>query len=596
MSWSGCWQICRSTVFTASDSLGWVYQFWQAKKKAEVNKSEVKIGADELPAVTQLFTEPYMVQFLLHNTLGGWWVGRHGRESLPVEMPYLRFLGDGTPAAGIFDGWPQTTGELKVLDPCCGSGHFLVAAFEILVRFRMAEEGLAPADACAAVLRDNLHGLEIDERCTQIAAFALALTAWTFPGSGGYRVLPEMHIACSGLAPRATKSEWLALAGDDVRLRNGMEKLYELFQDAPVLGSLIDPTTVGLFGKQQELGVARFEELRPLLDSDTEWASPNSDAQQLALGVTAKGVTKALALLGGSFTLVVTNVPYLLRGKQSDALRLACERYYAKGAADLATVFVERCRGLCARRGTHATVTPQNWLFLGSYEDMRRELLTTQTLDHVTKIGSGATAVASWDVLRALAIVSVVARPDGPVTGLEAADPTESGRAEWVRCGQLLSSSQARQLSNPDARISLTTTDPGPLLNVYAESLQGTSTGDSSRFVAKFWEIPLPARDWEYWQSTVRTTTPWGGREQIVFWEGGSGDLVRSSSSAVRGLSARGHRGVSVTQMRALPCTLFEGTLFDTNAAAPLSRRTRITSTALWLFCSSALFNQEFVE
>jgi hypothetical protein len=115
-------------VFKASDSLGWVYQFWQAKKKDEVNKSEVKIGADELPAVTQLFTEPYMVQFLLHNTLGAWWVGRHGRESLPLDMPYLRFLDDGTPAAGTFDGWPDTAAELKVLDPCCGSGHFLVAA------------------------------------------------------------------------------------------------------------------------------------------------------------------------------------------------------------------------------------------------------------------------------------------------------------------------------------------------------------------------------------------------------------------------------------------------------------------------------------
>ena len=196
-------------VFTASDSLGWVYQFWQAKKKDEVNKSEVKIGADELPAVTQLFTEPYMVQFLLHNTLGAWWVGRRGRDSLPVEMPYLRFLDDGTPAAGTFDGWPKTAAELKLLDPCCGSGHFLVAAFEILVRFRMAEEELSPTEACAAVLSDNLHGLEIDERCTQIAAFALALAAWTFPGAGGHRVLPEMHIACSGLAPRAKKmSGW----------------------------------------------------------------------------------------------------------------------------------------------------------------------------------------------------------------------------------------------------------------------------------------------------------------------------------------------------------------------------------------------------
>ena len=111
-------------VFQASDSLGWVYQFWQAKRKDEVNASEVKIGADELPAVTQLFTEPYMVDFLLHNSLGAWWVTRHPGTPCPVPMPYLRTLEDGTPAAGKFEGWPDTLKDFKLLDPSCGSGHF----------------------------------------------------------------------------------------------------------------------------------------------------------------------------------------------------------------------------------------------------------------------------------------------------------------------------------------------------------------------------------------------------------------------------------------------------------------------------------------
>src|SRR5690606_14283107 len=95
-------------VFAASDSLGWVYQFWQAKRKDAVNASEVKIGADELPAVTQLFTEPYMVDFLLHNSLGAWWVTRHPETPCPVPLPYLRTLDDGTPTAGRFEGCPDT--------------------------------------------------------------------------------------------------------------------------------------------------------------------------------------------------------------------------------------------------------------------------------------------------------------------------------------------------------------------------------------------------------------------------------------------------------------------------------------------------------
>ena len=152
-------------VFTASDSLGWVYQFWQAKRKDEVNASEVKIGADELPAVTQLFTEPYMVDFLLHNSLGAWWATRHPGQPSPVPLTYLRTLDDGTPAAGNFEGWPNSLKDFKLLDPCCGSGHFLVAAFLLLVPMRMAAEGLSAMEAVDAVLADNLHGLELDARC-----------------------------------------------------------------------------------------------------------------------------------------------------------------------------------------------------------------------------------------------------------------------------------------------------------------------------------------------------------------------------------------------------------------------------------------------
>ncbi|MFM7266199.1 MAG: SAM-dependent DNA methyltransferase, partial [Cyanobium sp.] len=118
--------------FTASDSLGWVYQFWQALEKDRVNQSETKIGADELPAVTQLFTEPYMVDFLLHNSLGAWWVTRHQEMPCPVELSYLRRLDDGTPAAGGFESWPDSLEDFTLLDPCCGSGHFLVAAFLLL--------------------------------------------------------------------------------------------------------------------------------------------------------------------------------------------------------------------------------------------------------------------------------------------------------------------------------------------------------------------------------------------------------------------------------------------------------------------------------
>ena len=250
-------------VFQASDSLGWVYQFWQAKRKDEVNASEVKIGADELPAVTQLFTEPYMVDFLLHNSLGAWWVTRHPDQPCPVPLTYLRTLptpsplagegrgeGEQIPAAGTFEGWPDTLADFKLLDPCCGSGHFLVAAFLLLVPMRMAAEGLSAPDAVDAVLADNLHGLELDARCVEIAVFALALAAWRFPDENGDPLgvradMPAPNIACCGLKVAASAKDWEALVPDSqpnaALLRQELRLLHAGFAQAPLLGSLLDP-------------------------------------------------------------------------------------------------------------------------------------------------------------------------------------------------------------------------------------------------------------------------------------------------------------------------------------------------------------------
>ena len=326
-------------VFTASDAVGWVYQFWQSKKKNEVNRSGGKIGADEIAAVTQLFTEPYMVEFLLHNTLGAWWAGKklsandaaaattegelRRKVALPgVEWDCLRFVrgndgkeGPWRPAAGTFDGWPKAAAELMVLDPCCGSGHFLVAALHHLVPIRVAEEGLSVAEGVDAVLRDNLHGLEIDERCCQIAAFALALSAWRYPDAGGYRPLPDLNIACTGIAPQASKAEWLELAERaaaiggmpverdlfhkedsllSMTVANTLEALYDLFAQAPILGSLIDPRHLS-----SDLFRAGFDGLAPLL---TEVLKAEVNDETRARAVAAAGMAKAAHLLIGGDT------------------------------------------------------------------------------------------------------------------------------------------------------------------------------------------------------------------------------------------------------------------------------------------------------
>jgi hypothetical protein len=203
-------------MFAADDALGWVYQYWQKDKKGEVNASERKISGADLGPATQLFTENYMVRFLLENSLGAWWAARHPDSLLAKGYEYLRFDDSGKPAAGSFDGWPNNIAEVTVMDPCCGSGHFLVEAFSMLWQMRAEEEQLSPLDAQDAVLRENLFGLELDPRCVQLAMFAVALQAWK--AGGGWRQLPVPNIACSGIPVKpqlrsgppslAVTSEW----------------------------------------------------------------------------------------------------------------------------------------------------------------------------------------------------------------------------------------------------------------------------------------------------------------------------------------------------------------------------------------------------
>jgi hypothetical protein len=152
------------------------------------------------------------------------------------------------PAAGTFDGWPKSLKEFTMLDPCCGSGHFLVAGFRLLVPLRIHDEGLSAAEACDAVLHENLFGLELDPRCTQIAAFALAMAAWTYLGPDGqllgYRALPPLNIACSGQGVLGSKEDWTKIANNDKNFVAAMGFLYDEFRRAPTLGSLINPRSV----------------------------------------------------------------------------------------------------------------------------------------------------------------------------------------------------------------------------------------------------------------------------------------------------------------------------------------------------------------
>ena len=645
-------------VFTASDSLGWVYQFWQARKKDEVNESEVKIGARELPAVTQLFTEPYMVSFLLDNSLGAWWAARRltaddlknaeseeelrQQASIPgVPLQYLRFVkspppqdsegGGWTPAAGTFDSWPEQLADLKTLDPCCGSGHFLVAAFLMLVPMRMALEGLSAQNAVDAVLRENLHGLELDPRCVELAAFALALAAWTYPDAGGYRVLPELHLACSGLSVSVAKDEWKQLAQGKHNLRIAMDWLHDSFRDAPILGSLLNPA------KSDAANLVQWDELSIALDQALKHEqSPEDPETQQEIAVAAQGLAKAATLLAGQYHWVITNVPYLAKGKQNDRLREFCEKHYPTAKHDLATVFLDRClefaippsfhgeeensfslrerAGVRASNedtnqktttgGTVSVVLPQNWLFLTSYKKFREKLLTNDTWRLIARLGPQGFQTPMWDFNVQLITLSrgnpakasgglfEDTEPRNPIRGLDVSEPrAATEKAEQLLTTEIKTVEQANQLKNPDARIALEEDLSGELFESIAYSHHGLSSGDMPRMRITFWELVIWEETWIPFQSTVKHSKFCGGNETLLRWENGQGTIDELQGARKVGTSAWGKSGILISQMRELPVTLYNRYAFDDNTAVIIPNNSSDLP-AFWSFCSSPKYNE----
>ncbi|BBO87501.1 hypothetical protein DSCOOX_06810 [Desulfosarcina ovata subsp. ovata] len=591
-------------VFIASDSLGWVYQFWQVKKKDEVNASEVKIGARELHAVTQLFTEPYMVSFLLDNSLGAWWAKHKlSEEDLRnakteedlrrkvaiqgVPLDYLRFIRqkDSTwsPATDTFERWPENLSELKIIDPCCGSGHFLVAAFHMLVPMRMELENLSAHDAIDSVLKHNLIGLEVDSRCVELAAFSLALSAWTYLGASNFRPLPKLNVACSGLSISAKREEWLNLVGDNTNIRLTMEKTYELFKNAPVLGSLINPKSEVL---NESLFDMDWEHLEPLL---AHTSAGNKDDEKKELSVVARGISSATRLLNGQYHLVITNVPYLSRNKQDETLRKYCERNYKDAKNDLSTVFLERCIEYANDNGTIAIVIPHNWMFLTSYKNLRKKLLRRCTWNIIGRLGFAAFEIMDWWAFDTSLIIKSKrkANNDSKIIGIDASESRQcETKAHYLRTEPIKCVGQANQLNNPDARVMLDIENTGKLVEYYASSRTGLQTGDNDRFSFLFWEFMKIDNPWVSFQRTADETDFFKGMYQVLRWNGDGKELRDQKGSALRGLDCCGRSGVLVHRMNRLPVTLYSGEIFDQNGAVIIPKKKEYFL-PLWCYLSS---------
>lgn len=561
-------------TFQASDALGWCYQFWQNKKKKQVNESGVKIGANELSAVTQLFTEPYMVSFLLDNALGAWWAKRRLTQddlqtatseqelrelaSIPgVPLEYLRFTKDEksgfwSSAAGDFDKWPEDLSEFKALDPCCGSGHFLVSKFLMLVPMRMELETLSAKQAIDKVLSENIHGLELDQRCVELAVFALALEAWRYPGAGGYRQLPELQLACSGLSIIESQNEWKYLAKDDAELQGAIRWMQQTFIDAPTLGSLIDPN--------KTLNEYAPKPWQLLQDAMRDKCDASEQAKTMA-----QGLAKSAELLSKKFDWITTNVPYRSANDLCNEIKGYADKNCEDAKTDLATIFFDKLTKLVTGFGIVSLVTPQNILIQPTYKHFRNRLLSKLDWKLLTRLGPGAFQEISGEVVNVLLLTIGKSRETDNILTIDCGRKSSfEEKSLIIQENEVKLISQEQQITNTDSVIYLSPFSTGvSLLGSYCSSVQGIKTGGDDQFKRSFWEFAKKPLKWRWYQSTVSKSGFYGGLHYLLFW-----NLEGSHLARKQGMTAWGKKGVAISQMSDLPYVLFMGEAFDSNMTA----------------------------
>lgn len=346
--------------------IGWLYQFYISEKKDEVMGKTVK--TEDIPAATQLFTPDWIVRYLVENSLGRLWMLNHPASRLAESMEYY------IPATEQDADFLKVMSpeELKVCDPCCGSGHMLTYAFDLLARI-YEEAGFSPREIPSLILKNNLHGIEIDPRAGELAAFALTMKAREHDSRFLRREnapQPNICVLQNVTFDDEEFKSYMDFIGRDL-FTAALQTTLRQFEKADCFGSLIVP--------QLTNSVAVLAELESR-DVSGQLFLTNIHQKVLA-------VIRQAEYLSPHYHVVVTNPPYMgSKGMNADLKKFA-ETKYSDSKSDLFAMFIERCLELVQKHGTIGMITMQSWMFLSSFEKLRTKLLDEDTILSMAHLG-----------------------------------------------------------------------------------------------------------------------------------------------------------------------------------------------------------------
>lgn len=453
--------------------IGWLYQYYNSEKKDAVfaaMSNKVKVSKENIAAATQLFTPDWIVRYMVENSLGRLWVDGHADTSAKTDWKYyLEEAEQASEVQGKLDEIREsrkslTPEQIRFIDPCMGSGHILVYAFDVLMQIYLSC-GYTERDAAQNIVRNNLWGLDLDKRAYQLAYFAVMMKARQY----------DRRFLTREIKPNLAHFQDLPVVNYSL-LDETIRSFVQQFENADTYGSLISVETDDRFDEALDNFVPTFE----------------IDSSQI------ERFGQLYTILSQQYDVVCTNPPYMGIGNANNILKSFIEDKYPDSKSDLCAVFIEKCAELTKRNCYYALITQHAWMFLTSYEKLRKKLQNKTTLNMV-HLGARAFEEIGGEVVQTTAFVLMhnkITGYNGQYCRLVEPTTQEGKRKMFLSGDNRFVSKQEMYAILPGATIGYWASDKllkdfqeGKPLADLATPKQGLATTDNNRFVRLWHEV-----------------------------------------------------------------------------------------------------------
>ena len=391
--------------------IGWLYQYYNTEPKAAAFAKNGKITKEEIPAVTQLFTPDWIVRYMVENSLGRLWVEGHPDCGLKENWKYYLEEAQQEPEvqaklAEIRKEYAALNPEdIKLIDPCMGSGHILVYAFDVLMQI-YESAGYSQRDAAKSILEHNIYGLDIDDRAYQLAYFAVMMKARQY----NRRILNGEN-TCHVYAIQESNSinrahlKYFGAGMDDIEknaAKMQLEGLLDTLTDAKEYGSILNVESYN------------WDLLRRFVAAEDTDGQISMDS--VGVEDTAEQLKRLIDIgetMARKYWVTCTNPPYAGTSNLSANVNNFVKKNYPDSKADLFAVFIERCRQMTVNNGFQAMITQQAWMFLTSFDALRIKLLSNVTISSMAHLGTKAFDEIGGEVVQTTSFVLQNCQLDG---------------------------------------------------------------------------------------------------------------------------------------------------------------------------------------